>query len=236
MTKFVYTISMENILKVLMFSGASVVYLFIVSKISGKKQIAQLNYIDYVLAISIGSISAEMATDLGDTPFYLYLEAMSVFLLFDLLINFLERKGAFMKKFLKGKPLILIDDGKINYDDLKKSKLDAKDLLMLARGLGYFDIKDVAFAIFETNGNLTIMPKGAQKPTVAKDLNNNIEKASLPIYLIFDGNISLSSLKEIKKDKEWLFKKLGFSSKKELKQIILASYDEKNDNVIIHRK
>jgi len=69
-----------EILRLLAFSGMSVFYLFVISKVLGKKQIAQLEFIDYAIGISIGSIAAEMATDLGDNLFYYYLIAMSIFL------------------------------------------------------------------------------------------------------------------------------------------------------------
>ena len=127
---------MEEILKIVIFSIISVVYLFIISKILGKKQIAQLEFIDYVIGISIGSIAAEMATDLNETPFYHYLIAMTTFFLFDVLITFLGRKGFRLKNFLKGKPIMVIYEGKINYRNLKKSKLDVNELCSLCREKG----------------------------------------------------------------------------------------------------
>ena len=99
-------------------------YLFIISKLLGKKQIAQLEFIDYAMGISIGSIAAEMATDVGDTPFYYYLIGMTIFFLFDLSISFLGKKGPFLKRFLKGKPIVIVYEGNIVYKNLKKSKLD----------------------------------------------------------------------------------------------------------------
>ena len=72
---------MNDIVKLIIFSFTSVVYLFIISKFLGKKQIAQLDFIDYVMGISIGSIASEMATDIGENPFYYYIIAMTVFFL-----------------------------------------------------------------------------------------------------------------------------------------------------------
>ena len=81
----------------------------------GKKQIAQLEFIDYVMGISIGSIAAEMATDVGQTPFYYYIVGMVVFFLFDIFVSFLGRKGPMLKHFFKGKPLMIIYEGEFNY-------------------------------------------------------------------------------------------------------------------------
>ena len=227
---------MHEILRLLIFSLTSVVYLFIISKLLGKKQIAQLEFIDYVLGISIGSIAAEMATDVSDTPFYYYLIAITVFFLFDMLVTFLGRKGTFFKHFFKGKPITVIYDGKIDYKQLKKSKLDINDLLGMCRFMGYFDIKDIAYAVFENSGQLSILPKGAEKPTVISDIKQDYEQASLPNYLVIDGNISYSGLNELNKNKEWLFEQLKIKDKNDLKQIILASYDDKTKQFEIHKK
>ena len=226
---------MPEILSLLIFSLSSVAYLFVISKLLGKKQIAQLEFVDYVIGISIGSIAAEMSTDLIDTPFYYYLIAMTVFFLFDLSITFFGRKGAF-KNFLKGRPLLIINEGKVDYNILSKSKLDINEVITLCRNQGYFDLQDIAFAIFENNGALSILPKGEKRPIVISDIKENFEQPSLPTYLVVDGKIVKETLLEIQKTNEWAMKKLKVNSKKELSNIILATYDELNDSVKVYNK
>lgn len=226
---------MNDILKLLIFSLVSVAFLFIISKLMGKKQIAQLEFIDYVMGISIGSISAEMATDINETPFYYYLIGMTVFFLFDMFVSFLGRKGPAMKHFFKGYPEMIIYNGEIQYKSLKKSKLDINEVLSMCREKGYFDLNDVAFAVFETSGTLSIMPKGNVRPPVLEDLTSNIDTATLPNYLVVDGHISFSTLNELKKDKEWLFKKCNLD-KKSLKKVLFAQYLEDKDEIIIKYK
>ncbi len=226
---------MTEIVKLLIFSFVSVVYLFFISKFLGKKQIAQLEYIDYVMGISVGSIAAEMATDVGDTPFYYYIIGMTVFFLFDLFVSFVGRKTPWLKHFFKGRPQTIIYNGEIDYKALKKSKLDVNDIMAMCREKGYFNINDVAFAIFETSGELSILPKSENRPTVIKDFNIKDEKASLPYYLIIDGRISYSTLKELKKDKNWLFKKAKIT-KNSLKNVVFASYNQKNDTIDVQEK
>ena len=205
---------MTEIWRLLIFSFISVIYLFVISKLLGKKQIAQLEFIDYVLGISIGSIAAEMATDINEKPFYYYLIAITVFFIVDLLISFLGRKGAFFKIFFKGTPNTIIYKGKIDYKQLKKSKLDINDVICLCRELGYFDLNDIEYAIFERTGEISVLPIGAQKPTVIKDITKNYDTSKLPIYMVVDGKISHSSLSHINKDVDWLFLKLGIKIKK----------------------
>ena len=227
--------NLPEIFRLLIFSTTSVVYLFFISKFLGKKQIAQLEFIDYVMGISIGSIASEMATDVGDTPFYYYLIGMTVFFLFDVFVSFIGRKGPAMKHFFKGRPEVIIYEGNFVYQNLKKSKLDVNDVIALCREKGYFNITDVAYAIFETSGNLSIMPKSHQKPTVVSDFNIKAPKAKLPFYLAVDGKISYSSLNEIKKDVDWFYKKAKLNKRK-LKNILLAIYDEKSDEISLQYK
>lgn len=226
----------QPIFWVLINAVVSFVYLFIISKILGKKQIAQLEFIDYAVGISLGSIAAEMATD-TENPFYYYLIAMTIFLLLALLVSIFGRKNSFLKRLLKGKPATLIYEGKIDYDQLNKSNIDVNDLLSMLREKNYFDINDVAYAIFEPSGKLSVLPKGNQRPVVLEDVNREaIEQASLTNVLIVDGEISKSGLSEANKTEEWLFKRLNIKEKQDLKNIILATYDDKSDVINAHYK
>lgn len=221
---------------VLIDSAVAFVYLFIISKLLGKKQIAQLEFIDYTVGISLGSIAAEMATN-TETPFYYFLIAMTIFFALAFIVALVGRKNTFLKRVLKGKPATLIYDGKIVYKQLKKTKIDVNDLLSMLREKGYFDISDVAYAVFEPSGDLSVMPVGAQKPLVMEDLDaSKIEKAELSNVLIADGTVSESGLAEIDKDEQWLFDRLKISDKSDLDNIILAVYDEKNDKFNVHLK
>ena len=227
---------MNEILYLLILSTSSVIALFVIAKILGKKQVAQLEFIDYAVGISIGSIAAEMATDVSDKPFYYYLIAMAIYFIFDLSISLIGRKAPALKHFFKGKPITLIYNGQIIYKNLKKSKMDVNDLLTLARSQGYFNLKDIAFAVFEDNGNLSIMPKGDMRPTIVKDLDIKTQEAELPLYLVVDGVVSNSSLREIEQDKTWLFSQLKIKNKKQLKNIILAEYDSNKKKINVMYK
>lgn len=226
----------QSIYWVLIDSVVAFAYLFIISKLLGKKQIAQLEFIDYTVGISLGSIAAEMATN-TETPFYYYLIAMTIFFALAILVAIVGRKCTFLKRVLKGKPITLVYEGKINYKELKKSKIDVNDLLSMLREKGFFDITDVAYAVFEPSGELSVMPVGAQKPLVMEDLDKSkIRKASLSNVLIVDGDVSYSGLSEIDKDEQWLFDRLKVKSKDDLKNIILAIYDEQSDSFNTHYK
>ncbi|MCL2369914.1 MAG: DUF421 domain-containing protein [Firmicutes bacterium] len=213
---------MQVVLRILLFSAIAAIYLFVMAKLLGKKQIAQLDVIDYMLGIAVGSIAANMATDMSDTPFWHFLVAMSFFFVLNLFIIFLERKGKFFKKFLKGEPLMIIYEGKINYKSLKKSKLDINDLISKSREKGYFDLSDIEYAVFENSGGLSIMQKSPD--------------AKLPYYLIDDGKINQATLRTLGYDQEWLNQKLDVADKKDLDNIILAVYDKEKDKIAVSYK
>lgn len=221
---------------VLIDSAVAFLYLFVISKLLGKKQIAQLEFIDYTVGISLGSIAAEMATN-TEVPFYYFLIAMTIFFLFAALVAVVGRKTTFLKRLLKGKPATLIYDGKINYKELKKNKIDVNDLLSMLREKGYFDIADVAYAVFEPSGKLSILPVGAQKPLVMEDLDNDkIKPAQLEDIVVVDGVLSRSGLNNAGKDDRWLFERLGVTDEKDLKDILLCVYDAENDKLNTYRK
>ena len=223
-------------LDILFTSALSFVALFIIAKLLGKKQVGELDFIDYVVGISIGSIAAEMATNTADKPFYDYLISFAVYFLLTLIIDILSTKTNLLKKFFKGSPLVIIKDGKIDYEQLKKSKLDINDIISLAREKNYFNFDDIAYGIFETDGTLSVLPKSNLQPLVSKDLNLHKPKTTLPQNVVVDGQVSKFALKFLEKDTTWLYDRLNIKTKKDLKNILLAVYNIDEDNFVIHLK
>ncbi len=225
---------MENVIRILVFSISSFAFLFVVTKILGKKQIAELSFIDYVVGISIGSIAAQWSTE-TEQPFYHFLIAISIYGLFTLLLDILERKQVF-RKFLKGETLTIIEDGEFNYENLKKSKLDVEDVLGMAREKDIFDIEDIAFALFETTGKLSILPKSSKRPTVLEDLKMKEEPASLTDYVIVNGKLQYQTVRDLGMTVESVFEKLNIRSKKDLYEYLVVSYDKEKKDFLVHRK
>lgn len=214
---------MDKLIAVILNSIYSFVALFVIANMLGKKQVAQLTVVDYVVGISIGNIAGEWCTN-NDKPWYAYLVGMFIFFVLTIVIDLLERKVPF-KKLLKGKQIELVTNGKINYKNLKASKIDVNDLLGLCRIQGYFDLNNVAYVFFENNGQLSILPKSEYRQVVYKDVANSKPKRAKPAhYLIIDGQINLTTLSTLGKDEKWLFTKCNITSKKELRNIVLAQY------------
>lgn len=223
---------MDSIIKIIFNSIFSFVAIFLIAKLLGKKQVAQLTVVDYVVGITIGNIAGQWCIDYR-SPWYLYLISMVVFLMFTLFVNFLERKVPF-KKLLKGKQLELMTDGKINYKNLKKSKLDINDVLGLSRAKGYFDINQLSYIFLENNGELSVLPKSAFSNALKGDILDNCEQTEPAKYVIIDGQINKTALQVLHKDENWLRAKCKITSKKDLKNIILAEYT--HGEVVVHFK
>ena len=226
---------MSETVQILLNSIFSFIYLFFIAKLLGKKQLSQLTVVDYVVGITVGNIAGQWCTD-TEEPWYIYVVAIAIFLALSLITDFFERKAPF-KNILKGKEIEIMSDGKINYRNLKKSKLDINDLLGLCREKNYFDLNEIAYIYFENNGSISILPKGNKRPAIANDfIKPNIKKATPSTYLIIDGKIVASSLEDLGKDKLWLFKKCNINNDKELNNIILAEYIEDTNSVCVHFK
>ncbi len=216
-----------DLLDVILRCLVSLVTLFLVTKMIGKKQVSQFSLFDYVIGISIGNFAAEMAINL-DSSYLHGTVAVIVFGLVAYLVSLLTMKSLKIRKFIIGDPNILIKDGKILYNSLKKSKFDINDLLEEARINGYFDISDIDYALMEANGKISFLPKIESQNPTNKDLKLNTKRKGLCINLIIDGQIIEEALRDINKDQKWLLKKVK-EKKFNLEEVILATIDLQNN-------
>lgn len=197
--------------------------LFIVAKVIGRKQIAQLDFFDYITGITIGSIAAEMATEL-EAPWKPFL-ALLLYGGVTLLLSVLSNKFQRTRKYLNGTPTILMDHGKLYRENLKKAKLDLSEFMVMCRQQGYFDLTDIQTAVFEYNGKLTILPVSDRRPATPKDLNLAPEQELLFTELIMDGRILEDNLKRMGLDLTWLDKQLKQRQVRSAQDVILAVCD-----------
>lgn len=166
-----------DLLDVSIRSVVSIAVLFLLAKLLGNKQIKQLNFFDYVVGISIGSIAAEMATN-TDTPHHFFLISMLIYTAVSLLVGQISLKSIKGRRFLEGTPIVLIERGKIIYKNLKKAQMTVNGLLSECRSLGYFDVSEIDTAILETSGELSVLPKADFKPLSAKDAGISVTNAA----------------------------------------------------------
>ena len=151
-----------EIIKVILTSLLSAAVLFLLAKIMGHKQISQLDFFDYITGITIGSIAAELATELEDPLKPLI--AMVVYGVIAVLLSILTNKFPRTRKYINGTPTILMHNGKFYRKNIKKAKLDLSEFMVMCRQQGYFDLNDIQMAIFEFNGKLSILPVSGKRP------------------------------------------------------------------------
>ena len=212
-----------EILDVILRCLVSLITLFFVTKMIGKKQVSQFSLFDYVIGISIGNFAAEMAINL-DSEYLHGTVAVIVFGVVAYIVSIVTLKSLKARKFFIGDPTILIEDGKIIYKNLKRSKFDVNDLLEECRINGYFDISEIDYALMEANGKISFLAKPDYQNPVNKDLDIKKEKSGLCANLIVDGQIIHESLKIMHKDEKWLMHEIkvkGYA----LDDIILATLD-----------
>lgn len=212
-----------DIVKLILTSFLSVVTLFITAKIMGHRQVAQLDFFDYITGITIGSIAAELATEL-EKP-WKPLIVMIIYGSVAIVLNIITNKIPNLRKYINGSPTILLNNGKLYKKNMKKVKLDLSEFLMMCREQGYFDISSIQTAIFECNGKLTVLPLSTDRPVTPTDLNLFPEADSISIEIIMDGHIIDENLKRLGLDQNWLTKKLEEQNYHNSKEIFLGVCD-----------
>jgi len=221
---------MHDLLNITIRAIISLVTLFLVTKMLGKKQVSQLSLFDYVIGISIGNFAAEMTVNLDSNILHGTI-AVIIFGLIAYIISIGTMKSIILRRFFSGMPTLIIEDGKILKEGLKKVKFDINDFLEQAREQGYFDISEIAYAVMESSGKISIMPKSEYSAVINKDMKIKKEKASIPASIIIDGNIMEENLKKYGKTRKWLEQQLK-NKHKTVESIFLATID-KNDNLVL---
>ena len=201
--------------------------LFVLAKILGHKQVAQLDFFDYITGITIGSIAAELATEL-ESP-WKPLIAMVIYCMAAFALTILAHKFPKTRKYINGTPTIIMDNGKIYRKNMKKAKLELSEFMVLCRQEGYFNINDIQTAVFEYNGRMTILPKSEKRPLVPEDINIIPDKAEIFTEIIMDGRILHENLKRLGLDLTWLDRELKNQKYNNAKEIYLGICDKSNN-------
>ena len=215
-----------EIIKVLLTSLLSVGVLFAVAKIMGHKQMSQLDFFDYISGITIGSIAAELATELEEPLKPLI--AIAVYGAAAVLLSKITSLFPKSRKYINGTPTILMNNGKLYRENLKKAKLDLSEFMVMCRQQGYFNLSDIQTAVFEFNGKLSILPVSKKRPANPEDLNLSPAPEFIHTEVIMDGRILDENLKRMGLDDKWLLKQLNAQGYKKAEEVFLALCDENN--------
>lgn len=177
--------------------------LFFMTKILGKKQISELSFFEYVSGITIGSIAGEAITGLENNMFQ-GMVAIIIFSLATLFVDILALKSKSFRDFIEGRGTVLIKDGRVLEENLKKEKYTIDELSALLRQKDIYRVADVEFAVLEPRGTISALLKKENRPLTPKDLQMKVPTEKEPQTVIMDGSILNEALRSAGKSRGWL--------------------------------
>ena len=177
--------------------------LIMVIRLMGKRQIGQMEPSEFVVTMLVANLASIPMEDSGIPLFYGLVPILTV-LGMELILSHLSLKSILLRRILCGKPVILIENGNIMQENLRKTRVTMDELTGHLREKDVLDLKAVQYAILETNGNLSVFPFPGEKPASAKDAGIQAAKQYLPLTLVSDGRILRKNLEKSGKDRLWL--------------------------------
>ena len=201
----------------------SIVVLFLLAKLMGTKQVSQMTMFDYVVGITIGSIAAELATELEEPlrP----LTALIVYGVTAFVISILTNKFLKVRSIVTGKPLVLLENGAIYRENLKKARLDLNEFLTYCRIGGWFDLNQLQSAVLEHNGVVSFLPKEADRPATPADLNLNPKQSQVQMPFVMDGRLLEENIRQAGKEDAWVRRTLLQQGYRDEEDVLLAVWD-----------
>ncbi|OCA97728.1 DUF421 domain-containing protein [Clostridium beijerinckii] len=203
--------------------GVYILAIFL-TKIIGRKLISQMNFFDFVMGVSMGSIVAYSVVDKQ----FVSTSAITALILFcalTIVTGYLSMKSLKIRKIINSEPTNLVENGNIIEKNMKKNKLTINELMMKLREKSIFHLADVEFAIMETDGELSVLPKADKKPLTPYNMKINVTSSGIDKDIIIDGAVVDENLKDIGLDKKWLKSELNKQNIKEISEVFYAGVD-----------
>ena len=222
-----------EILRLCLTSIISAGAIFLIAKLMGHKQVAQLDFFDYISGITIGSIAAELAID--KEKFWGSIIALLIYCAVSVALSVMTNKFPRTRKFINGTPTILFSRGILYRKNLAKAKLDLSEFMLMCRECGYFDLREIEVAIFEHNGKLSILPKSQNRPLTPTDMNISVPRAHIGTEVIMDGRVMGENLERLSKDETWLLQRISAEGIESPRDVFLAIYHEAEDTLSIYQ-
>ncbi len=177
--------------------------LVLVIRLLGKRQIGQMAPSEFVVTMLIANL-ASITLEETDAPLTAGLIPIGTVLVIEMILSHISLKSIRFRKLLCGKPVILIENGNILQDNLRKTRVTLDELTGHLREKDVLDLESVQYAILETSGNLSVFPYPKEKPASAKDAGIQVQKQYLPLTVISDGILLEENLQKAGKDRKWL--------------------------------
>lgn len=231
-----FWISQESLLYYQWIARSIIIFfwLVLIGKITGQRQIGRLTFLDFVIAITIGSVAAGSLNN-SRTNLINVMITIGTLTAVDVILNYVSLKNAKLRRIFQGEPKILIKNGKLLEDTMRKAKINIDDLLMELRLKKMSDLADTEFAVLESNGKISVIPKSQARAVKPKDLNIDTQYEGYPVMIIEDGNILEDNLQENGLDKKWLYEELEKHGLDNERKVLAAILDTQG-RLFISRK
>jgi len=193
----------EDWLTIMVRALGAIIVMFIFTRILGKRQISQLTFFEYITGITIGDLAGFISTDIEAN--YLHgLSALMMWFIIPFSIEWWMIKQRRMRIVFEGKDRVLIQDGKILEDNLKKERITGDELLEQLRMKDVFDLKEVEYAVLETSGALSVLLKPDFRPLTPMHMQMKVPGERQPIEVVMDGEVLDEGLRLGGFTREWL--------------------------------
>ena len=214
---------------------AIILYLILIAviRLMGKRQIGQMEASEFVVTMLVANLASIPMQDSG-IPLYTGLVPMLTVLGMELVLSALSLRSITFRRILCGKPVILVENGKIMQENLRKTRVTLDELTGHLREKDVLDLKSVQYAILETDGNLSVFPYPKDRPASAKEAGIQAQPQSLPVTVICDGKLLKKNLMLTGKDKTWVDKVLQ-QKNADIATTCLLTVDG-NDHIFFCRK
>ncbi len=214
---------------------------FLVLRIMGKREIGKLSVFDLVISIMIAEIAVFVLED-ANKPMSEGLVPIFTLVLIQIMIAYISLKNDTIRKWFEGKPSLLIRNGKLDRDEMKRQRYNLDDLMLQLRSNQITNIEDVEFAFLETNGQLTVIEKKRQESGDASEAGKNnrhplpgIRFEILPVPLIMDGKVNDDNLAKIGKTRFWLKNQIQEKGASDFKEVFFCTIDHRG-NLYVDKK
>ena len=213
-----------------------IIYIMVVAalRFMGKRQLGQLQPSELVITMMISELASIPLENTG-TPLISGIIPILTLIIAEATFSFLTLKSKKIRKLIAGSPTILIEKGRVLEKEMERLRLNIDDLMEELRTNGYSNILDVEYAIIETNGTLSIIPKSNKRPVTPDDINLGTDYEGLPFLLVSDGEINKMALKSAHVDTKWLREKLKEFDINSVKDVFIASLDT-SGNLFVQKK
>lgn len=198
-------------------------YLILIAaiRLMGKRQVGQMEPSEFAVTMFMANLASIPVENL-DTAVLVGLWALITVLVLERLLSWISLRSIRLRRFLCGKPVILIDNGHLLMENLRRTRVNLDELSGHLREQGILEIQSVQFAILETNGSLTVFPYPHLRPATAAEAGVEAEKQELPYTVISDGRVLQENLNLAGKDRIWLAEYLESKGQREQDVVLLT--------------